>query len=244
MRRLAVLQPHHRRCPGSDDRAGSGSRAAAPAPSDAGGRRRLEHERGTGRDGHAGQRTRAGSTERSTRPACSPAGCSTGSRATTGSGVLRSRPRPLPERIIQIPDNPYLDPGSGTFVIEIRYRTKEKFGNIIQKGQSHTVGGQWKIQNPQGIPSCLFRSQAGSQVATGAKTPLNDNAWHVLTCVKTPTSVTMYVDGVYRNKKNGTTGNIDNKKSVTIGGKIECDQIAVTCDYFSGQIDYVKISHS
>ncbi len=148
-----------------------------------------------------------------------------------------------PERVIQVPDNVMLDAGSDTFTLEIRYRTKEKFGNIIQKGQSASKGGQWKIQNPKGIPSCLFKGPGG-RVATGAKTPLNDNQWHVLTCVKTPTRVTMYVDGVYRNKKNGTTGTIDNKIPVTIGGKINCDQIKTTCDYFSGEIDYVRIDHS
>ena len=153
----------------------------------------------------------------------------------TGYNWIRRNPTlapASPERVIQVPDNAYLDPGSDTFIIEIRYRTKEKFGNIIQKGQARSVGGQWKIQNPKGIPSCLFKSPTG-QVATGALTPLNDNLWHVLTCVKTPTSVTMYVDGVYRNRKNGTTGAIDNKKPVTVGGKIECDQIEVTCDYYS-----------
>lgn len=179
-----------------------------------------------------------------------PTGVMTGWTDGTATGYNWVRrpptdPPPSPERIVQVPDNVYLDPGgSGTFVVQIRYRTKEKFGNIIQKGQSHTVGGQWKIQNPKGIPSCLFRSQAGSQVATGALTPLNDNAWHVLTCVKTPTSVTLYVDGIYRNKKNGTTGPIDNKKPVTVGGKIECDQVTVTCDYYSGQVDWVKIWHT
>ena len=29
---------------------------------------------------------------------------------------------------------------------------------------------------------------------------------------------------------------------MTIGGKIDCDQITVTCDYFSGQIDFIKIT--
>ena len=29
---------------------------------------------------------------------------------------------------------------------------------------------------------------------------------------------------------------------MTIGGKINCDQIAITCDYFSGQIDFIKIT--
>jgi len=28
----------------------------------------------------------------------------------------------------------------------------------------------------------------------------------------------------------------------TIGGKTECDQITITCDYFVGDIDYVRIS--
>ena len=52
----------------------------------------------------------------------------------------------------------------------------------------------------------------------------------------------MYVDGVFRNRKNGTTGTIDNGIPMTIGGKINCDQIDITCDYFSGQIDFIKIT--
>lgn len=146
-----------------------------------------------------------------------------------------------PERIIQVADNVHLDPGADSFTVEIRYRTKEKFGNIIQKGQSASKGGQWKIQNPMGTPSCLFKGSLG-RAATSAGTPLNDNAWHTLTCVRTPTSVTMYVDGVYRSRKNGLTGTIDNSIPMTVGGKINCDQISITCDYFSGQIDYVTIT--
>lgn len=151
-------------------------------------------------------------------------------------------PPPAPERVILVPDNSRLDPGTGTFTVEIRYRTSERFGNIIQKGQAHSVGGQWKIQNPKGIPSCLFKDGSGNRVSTAAKTPLNDNTWHVLTCVRTQSSVTMYVDGVFRNRKNGYSGVIDNKKPVAIGGKSECDQVTVTCDYYTGEIDYVKLT--
>ncbi len=164
----------------------------------------------------------------------------------TGYDWSRRPPASLPvalERVIQVPDNPLLDAGSDTFTLQIRYRTKEKYGNVIQKGQAHSYGGQWKVQAPKGIPSCLFKGPLG-RVATGAKTPINDNLWHTLTCVKTPTSVTLYVDGVYRNKKNGTTGTVDNKKPMTIGGKSECDQVRVTCDYFTGDIDWVRIDHS
>jgi hypothetical protein len=150
-----------------------------------------------------------------------------------------------PSRIIQVPDNINLEPGSGfnTFTIEIRYRTKENFGNITQKGQATSKGGQWKIQNPQGRPSCLFKGSIG-RVSTRVPTAINDNLFHVLTCVLTPTRVTVLVDGVEVNHHNGSTGTVDNSIPMTVGGKINCDQINVTCDYFSGDIDYIRISKS
>jgi PKD repeat protein len=52
----------------------------------------------------------------------------------------------------------------------------------------------------------------------------------------------MYVDGELRNRKNGPTGTINNGIPMTIGGKINCDQDSITCDYFSGQIDFIKIT--
>jgi len=152
-----------------------------------------------------------------------------------------TQPPASPERVIQIPDNARLDPGSDTFTVEIRYRTKNKFGNITQKGQSASKGGQWKIQNPGGRPSCLFKGSAG-RVAARSKIALNDNQWHTIKCVREPNRVTIWVDGVNNNRKNGQSGVIDNKIPMTIGGKINCDQIKTTCDYYSGMIDYVKIS--
>ncbi len=152
-----------------------------------------------------------------------------------------NEPPASPERIIQVPDSDLIDPGSDTFTVEIRYRTKEKFGNITQKGQSASRGGQWKIQNPQGRPSCLFKGSLG-RAATRSKVPLNDNEWHTLTCVREPSRVTMYVDGAYMSRKNGSSGWINNSIPMTIGGKINCDQITVTCDYFSGMIDYIRIT--
>src|SRR5918993_551162 len=94
-------------------------------------------------------------------------------------------PPAIPARVIQVPDNIKLEPGSSTgpFTIELRYRTKENFGNITQKGQATTAGGQWKIQNPQGRPSCLFKGSL-RRVATRIPTAINDNQWHVLSCVR------------------------------------------------------------
>lgn len=163
---------------------------------------------------------------------------------STGYFWARKGPNSLPvapERIIQVADNPFLDPRGDTFTVEIRYRTQENFGNIIQKGQSASVGGQWKIQNPMGLPSCLFKSPSG-QAGVRSTINLSDNLWHTLTCVRTPTRVTMYIDGVFHKRRIANTGTIDNKVAMTIGGKINCDQVVTTCDYFSGMIDYVKLT--
>ena len=43
--------------------------------------------------------------------------------------------------------------------------------------------------------------------------------------------------------KNGSTGPINNKSPFTIAGKLNCDQKTVTCNYCSGGIDWIKISH-
>ena len=84
-----------------------------------------------------------------------------------------NQPPAVPEHVIQVPDNPALEPASNytSFTVEIRFRTKENFGNITQKGQSASRGGQWKIQNPQGRPSCLFKDGNGNRMATRVKTP-------------------------------------------------------------------------
>jgi|tagenome__1003787_1003787.scaffolds.fasta_scaffold20416254_1 hypothetical protein len=155
-----------------------------------------------------------------------------------------NQPPAVPEHVIQVPDNPALEPGSNytSFTVEIRYRTKENFGNITQKGQSASRGGQWKIQNPQGMPSCLFKDGTGARVATRVKSPINDNQWHTLTCVLTRTRVTALVDGVEVNHKNGSIGTVDNSIPMTVGGKINCNQSTITCDYFSGMIDYIRIT--
>jgi hypothetical protein len=145
-----------------------------------------------------------------------------------------------PEHLVVIPDQTALDPETGNYTVEIRYRTTNGFGNLIQKGQSHSAGGQWKIQLPGGRPQCYFKG-SGGKAGAGWKTPIDDGQWHTLRCVRTPDSVTLYVDGVRRGRKVGPTGNMNNKFPVTIGGKQKCDQITVTCDYFGGTVDYVRI---
>lgn len=146
-----------------------------------------------------------------------------------------------PEHLVSIPDDPSVDPLSSDYSITIRYKTGSKFGNLIQKGQSSAAGGQVKIQLPKGQPSCYFK---GSQGRAGVKGPtsLADGQWHVLTCNRTANAVELYVDGTRVGRKNGPSGNIDNRAPISIGGKPQCDQIKVTCDYFAGMVDYVRIT--
>ena len=150
-----------------------------------------------------------------------------------------------PEHLVTIPDNDRLDPGTGNFAVEFRMRTTHSFGNVIQKGQAGSKGGYWKFQQPSGKITCLFRGSAGSSTAgAGSTVRVNDGNWHTVRCERTASSVTMYIDGQRTGRNTNPTGTIANTRPVTIAGKGNCDQVEITCDYFSGDIDYVKIEKS
>jgi hypothetical protein len=51
----------------------------------------------------------------------------------------------------------------------------------------------------------------------------------------------MYIDGVYAARNVGVVGNIANDWPLSIGGKYSCNPPNVTCDYFAGDIDYLRI---
>ncbi len=150
----------------------------------------------------------------------------------------------LPGHIVRI-DDARLNPGSHSWAISFRYRTHRKFGNIMQKGQATTKGGQIKFQLPKGQISCMFKGGNGQTRSIKTIKSYADDAWHVVNCVRTPTSVTLTVDAGTPNaetrKINGPSGSISNTFPMTIGGKPSCDQVEVSCDYFEGDIDWVKV---
>jgi hypothetical protein len=153
------------------------------------------------------------------------------------------------DHLVVVPDAPNgaVDPRTSDFTLEVRFRTKDSFGNMIQKGQSKTPGGQVKVQAPGGRIQCMFKGSLGKATpGTGSKNganaaTFNDNRWHILRCVRTQQAVTLYIDGVRYGRINRATGNIDNNKPWTIGGKSQCDAVRVTCDYYPGTIDYVRM---
>lgn len=151
------------------------------------------------------------------------------------------------DRVVKVPDaadgSLEVPDASVTFSLEFRFKTTSNAGNYMQKGQSATRGGQIKVQGPKGNVQCSFKGAGGTRVGTGAGRALNDGQWHVVKCVRTSTQVRQYVDGVLVAIKNGATGPIDNSTPFTVGGKSNCDQQKVTCDYFVGQMDWIAISH-
>lgn len=150
-------------------------------------------------------------------------------------------------RVVQVPDDDRLEivDASVTYTLEFRFRTTHPYGNYMQKGKSTTKGGQIKVQGPKGSVQCLFKGANGTRVGTGSgKTDgIDDGQWHVVKCVHTATQVLEYVDGVHVATNNGSTGPINNASPFTVGGKLNCDQVKTTCDYYSGDIDWIKVSH-
>jgi hypothetical protein len=134
--------------------------------------------------------------------------------------------------------------GSQTMVDSSGNGRNGVIGASVQEGTA-LPGGYWKFQQPSGKIACLFRGSGGSSTASaGSTVRVNDGNWHTVRCERTSSMVTMIIDGVVTGRNRNATGNISNTRPVTIAGKGNCDQVEITCDYFSGDIDYVRIETS
>ncbi len=157
------------------------------------------------------------------------------------SDTAKNSPPAQPERLVTV-NHTRLNPGTAEYSITLRYRSRQSGNNILQKGQATTPGVYWKIQQPMGRLTCLFRDENRNTKSVKSPQPLNDGAWHTVKCTRTATAVLMWIDGRSTPiRANGTTGRISNSVPLAIGGKKNCDQVTITCDYFVGDIDWVKI---
>ena len=157
-------------------------------------------------------------------------------------------PPAKPERLVTADDR-RLNPARREFAVSLRFRTLHPSGNIVQKGQSGSSGGFWKVETHRGKVTCLFRGRASdgstrSKVVDSGPQPLDDGKWHTISCVRSSSGVTMTVDGDLRRHVTGGSGAIWNNVPLAIGGKLRCDQDKVSCDYFTGSIDYLVIQAS
>jgi hypothetical protein len=155
-----------------------------------------------------------------------------------------TRPPADRQRLVKVWDS-RLNPLSRLYAVTIRFRTTRAFGNLIQKGQAGAPGGYWKFQMPRGRVTCLFRGvvnghRHGKAVNSGSR-KLNDGRWHTVTCKRTHKGLVMRIDHKRTRRAIGWTGRIENSVPLTIGGKYNCDQKRITCDYFTGAVDFVRI---
>ncbi|MBO3741664.1 laminin G domain-containing protein [Actinoplanes flavus] len=149
-------------------------------------------------------------------------------------------PPARPGHLVSVPDHPDLDPGDRDFAVTVRLRTTHKFGNIIQKGQATVPGGSFKMQIPNGRPTCTFRGSVGT-IEMWSPARINDGNWHTVRCLRIRDGVALLIDGNEVVSKPGWTGTIANTWPVSIGGKLDCDQVEVGCDYYAGDLDWIVI---
>jgi hypothetical protein len=143
-----------------------------------------------------------------------------------------------PERLVTV-DSASLNPGTDPFAITVRIYTGAGDQNILQKGQSGTGGGMYKIDMKAGIVICMYRGSDGNAAVRSNQT-VWDHQWHTIRCERQPSGVTLTIDGGAPKTTKHATGNIANNKILSIGGKAYCDGgVTVQCDYYIGLIDSV-----
>ena len=144
-----------------------------------------------------------------------------------------------PERLVKVTSS-LLNPGTSHFVVTLRVFTGAGDQNILQKGQSTTTGGNWKIDMVQGRVICFFRGSEGRSAIKSTQT-IWDNAWHTVRCERNGTRVSLTIDGGTTRTNVNATGKIANSKVLAIGGKASCNGGSIQCDYYVGRLDYVRI---
>ena len=145
------------------------------------------------------------------------------------------------ENRLVIADRPALNGYRHVFSIFLRFKTNSTDQNIIQKGQSNTPGGSWKIElDNEGRLVCTFRGAAG-RGAIRSRGSVADGNWHKAVCTRRANEVVVTVGNNFPRSEPGPTGRIANNAKVTIGGKLSCDAPNVSCQYFDGLVDRVSI---
>lgn len=138
-----------------------------------------------------------------------------------------------------------LDPYTRDVHIAVTLRTTSAGGmNIIQKGQTGSPNGWWKLEVNQGHVACTFHGSSGSNGVWLTKF-VNDGRWHSIVCARIGNTVSAAVDyGTSNWQVNAVTratGDIHNGKQLTIGGKVACKSLGDGCDNFIGDIDSIQL---
>ncbi|WP_189113766.1 LamG domain-containing protein [Pilimelia terevasa] len=112
--------------------------------------------------------------------------------------------------------------------------------NILQKGVN-PGGSQYKLQiGARGKPNCVVAGQAAGEVFLArSSAPVTDGAWHQVACLRTGTTLYVYVDGVARGSTAvPATVTVTNTLPLRLGAR----NLADRTDRFGGGVDDVFVT--
>jgi len=141
--------------------------------------------------------------------------------------------------IMQISTSKGLNPKQKSFIFGASVRVGAKQAatgsNLVQKGFYNQKGGQYKLQLASGgVPVCVVFGKAG-RVKASATRGIANSKWHRVSCSRTPTGVSVWIDGKRRGSAAGQTGGIANDAPVKVGGK----KLSAGNKQFRGRVDNV-----
>ena len=167
-----------------------------------------------------------------------------------GSGLALSYPprcrtpheRKCPRAILEGDRDDSLNPGRRTLSygasVLMTHSDLSDGANVFQKGYSVGGGSQFKLQvdHRLGHPSCVITGQSARIYRAEPLLDVADGTWHNLVCSRTPTALTIIVDGVPRAAVPVPPRlSIANTEPIRIGGKGP----SKGNDQFAGMIDNV-----
>lgn len=146
---------------------------------------------------------------------------------------------------------PSLNPGTADFSWGVTLSTTsvpQPLGetyDVLRKGLSSTKSGFYKIEiknsNGKALARCVSKSIRGDgstvSAAIQGTTNLADGQQHVVSCTKTPTGITLYVDSLTPLTKTiaGGLGSVSNDAALALGAKAE-STVKTGFDWFQGKI--------
>jgi hypothetical protein len=150
-----------------------------------------------------------------------------------------------------VPTSASLNPGSANFSFGVTVSMSTppspvgETYDVLRKGLATTKGGNYKIEvknvNGKALARCVVKSfrTNGTKVlaAVLGTTSLADGGQHAVTCVKTSTGITLYVDSLAPRTKSyaGGLGSVANTSVLALGAKGE-DTAKTGFDWFKGTI--------
>ncbi|MFI5496873.1 LamG-like jellyroll fold domain-containing protein [Actinoplanes sp. NPDC051859] len=168
-----------------------------------------------------------------------------------GSGRALRFPSPCaaktcPRLVLQTSEAADLNPGERPLrfgaTVRLDHGQTTDGQNILQKGHSGTGGGQYKLQidHRAGKPSCVMTGAGSSTVRLANSTvTAADGDWHELECRRSPTELSILVDGKVRGRTSLPASlSVANSAALVIGGKGLSDNN----DQYQGDLDDVWIA--